>query len=585
MSRAIPSDRDDPLDRESRAEIIGRLYDAALDPGRLEALVDALEAGFAPIRAGLGEGDTFADAEIGAHLDRAIRVLDRQAESEARRHRSLLADIRRAAAFVAGAQGEILLWNPAAEARFALSRRPALNALPLDPEDRAKLAGVVHRVAAGREEKLVTLRIRSPLTAGPVILRVSRVEDPRPLALVMSTELAWPEGFDGVVREAFGLTQAETEIVRALTLGQPLREIAAARGRSPETVRTQIRSILAKTEAHAQSELVRVVLTLMDVAAVPADDGRPVLARPARAPPAHRLGREGRQLHWLEFGAAGGGAGRPVLHMHLDYGLVHWPAAAAQAARRRGLRIVAPIRAGYGESSPHPPGADRTLACAEDYAAVIDHLDLSGVVVIALGADLRYAAQLAQLRPGRIAGILGCAAQLPLQNARQYERMDKWQRMVLANARYAPQILPFVVRAGVALAERLGKDRFFALVNAGSPGDMAALAEPEIRAAVLSGSDILLAPGHSAHAAFAAEAISSERDWSACLRACPVPVRLLQGDQDPQMPLETLAECLPLFPPVSCEVLPGNGQLLLFREWRRVLAEVERMQPAESLPG
>lgn len=591
MSQA-PSEPDDPQDaspggprddlgQAHRAAIIGRLYDVALDPVRLEDLVDALEGGFARLRAELADGATIDDAEIEAHLGRASRVLERQEEEEGRRRRSVLDDIRRAAAFVADASGAIVAWNPAAAARFALRDHPALVDLPFEPEDRATLRDVIRRVASGRQEKLVTLRIRSPVSAGPVIVRVSRVEDVRPLALVLSTELAWPEGFDNVLREAFGLTAAETAIVRGLALGQPLRDIAAARGRSMETVRTQIRSILAKTETHAQSELVRVVLSLMDVALLPLPDRvEPPAAASAR--PLRSLQSGGRRLDWLDSGAPDG---RAVLYMHLDYGLVRWPASAEHAARTRGLRIVTPIRAGYGETSPHPPGTDRTRACAEDYAAVLDHLGIARVVIVALGADLRYAAQLALLRPGLVAGILGCAAQLPLHTARQYERMDKWQRLILANARYAPKILPFLVKAGVALANRVGKDRFFEQVNAGSPGDIDTFARPEVREAMMSGSDVMLGPRHSAHAAFAEEAISSERDWSVLLRACPAPIRLLQGDQDPQMPLASLEELAPLYPGLDWEVLPGNGQLLFFREWRRVLAEVERLMAADAPHG
>ena len=72
------------------------------------------------------------------------------------------------------------------------------------------------RVAGGRAEKVVTLRMRSRITGGPVIVRVGAVEsdNPSPLALVMSTELVWPEGFAQTVQEAFGLTAAEVEIVQ-----------------------------------------------------------------------------------------------------------------------------------------------------------------------------------------------------------------------------------------------------------------------------------------------------------------------------------------------------------------------------------
>ncbi|MEZ5913860.1 MAG: hypothetical protein R3D84_17900 [Paracoccaceae bacterium] len=86
--------------------------------------------------------------------------------------------------------------------------------------------------------------------------------------------------------------------------------------------------------------------------------------------------------------------------------------------------------------------------------------------------------QLAILRPDLISGILGCAAQLPLHSPAQYERMDKWQRFILANARYAPKILPFLVKAGFSLARRVGKEAFFAQVNGGSAADMETFARP-----------------------------------------------------------------------------------------------------------
>jgi hypothetical protein len=56
--------------------------------------------------------------------------------------------------------------------------------------------------------------------------------------------------------------------------------------------------------------------------------------------------------------------------------------------------------------------------------------------------------------------------------------MDKWQRFILANARYAPKVLPFLVQAGFSLARRLGKEKFFTQVNGGSPGRHGNLCPP-----------------------------------------------------------------------------------------------------------
>jgi pimeloyl-ACP methyl ester carboxylesterase len=156
--------------------------------------------------------------------------------------------------------------------------------------------------------------------------------------------------------------------------------------------------------------------------------------------------------------------------------------------------------------------------------------------------------------------------------------MDKWQRFVLANARYAPKVLPFIVKAGFSLARSLGPEGFFRKVNSGSAADMAAFDDPEIRAAVLAGAaQTLLVPGGTGPEAFAQEALGSERDWSAVVKAARVPVRLLQADQDPQTPVQTVRELMADFPHLEVRFLDFTGQLLLFARWSEVLDEIEAM--------
>ena len=53
-------------------------------------------------------------------------------------------------------------------------------------------------------------------------------------------------------------------------------------------------------------------------------------------------------------------------------------------------------------------------------------------------------------------------------------------------------ILPFLVRSGFSLARRIGKEQFLNSVNAGSPADIRTYAEPEVREAMLLGSQICL---------------------------------------------------------------------------------------------
>ena len=573
------------IERDQKAEIVDRLYDVAVDPIRLEELLDVWEGSAAPLRVGSVDGAILLDdPEIDAHLTRATVFLDRyEASQKVTGDRAILENIPRAAAFLSDGGAQIAGCNRPAALAFGICEGGPVAALPFEDADIDILRGVVHKVAARRAEKIVTLRIRSRTTGSPVIVRVSPVDSDAkpPLALVLSTELVWPLGFEATVQEAFTLTSAEVAIVQGITLGLPLKDIADGRGRSVETVRTQVRSILAKTETHSQSELVRVVLGLMDVAQIPAQGGGAGTGGSLAPIPFQTIrGADGRRLDWIEFGAA---RGRPVLYMHLDYGLIRWPARAERAATKRGLRIIVPVRAGYGHTALHPKDRDHIAGVTADYAAVLDHLGLHDAVVIPMGADLRFALMLAQTRPDLVRAIIGCACQLPVRTAAQYERMDKWQRFILANARYAPKVLPFLVKAGFSLARRLGKAAFFSQVNGGSPADMATFAQADVRAAVLEGSDVCMSADHLASEAFTRECISSERDWSALVKAARVPVRLLQGDQDPQTPVQTIRELMLDYPHINISFLPDTGQLLLFAEWPRVLDEVEAVMPQPSL--
>ncbi len=573
------------IERDQKAEIVDRLYDVAVDPIRLEELLAVWEGSAAPLRVGsVDNAILFDDPDIDAHLTRATVFLDRyEASQKVLGDRTILESIPRAAAFLSDGGAVIAGCNRPAVQAFGIADGGPIAALPFDPADIDILRGVVRKVAARRDAKIVTLRIRSRTTGSPVIMRVSPVDSAArpPLALVLSTELVWPEGFAVTVQEAFGLTAAEVAIVQGITLGLPLKDIADARGRSVETVRTQVRSILAKTETHSQSELVRVVLGLMDVALIPTQGAAGAVTGSLAPIPFQSLrGADGRRLDWITFGAP---QGRPVLYMHLDYGLIRWPARAERAAVQRGLRIIVPVRAGYGRSDLHAKGQDHLTGVVTDYAAVLDHLGLRDTVVIPQGADLRFALLLAQTRPDLVHAIVGCACQLPLRTAAQYERMDKWQRFILANARYAPKVLPFLVKAGFSLARRLGKAAFFTQVNGGSPADMATFARADVRAAVLEGSEVCMSADHLAAEAFTRECISSEKDWSALVRDARVPVRLLQGDQDPQTPVQSIRELMVDYPHLDISFLPDTGQLLFFAEWPHVLDEVAARLPAEIL--
>lgn len=61
--------------------------------------------------------------------------------------------------------------------------------------------------------------------------------------------------FSLAMHSRFGLTRAESRIARGIGNGESLTAIAERYGISVLTVRTQLKSVLAKTETHSQVQL------------------------------------------------------------------------------------------------------------------------------------------------------------------------------------------------------------------------------------------------------------------------------------------------------------------------------------------
>ena len=92
-----------------------------------------------------------------------------------------------------------------------------------------------------------------------------RTEDSKPTSrvLVLATDPEQATRFpDTMLRQLYGLTGAETEIANGLLTGFSLEEIAALRGVSVITVRSQMKALFGKTGTRRQMDLLRLLSSL-----------------------------------------------------------------------------------------------------------------------------------------------------------------------------------------------------------------------------------------------------------------------------------------------------------------------------------
>lgn len=569
--------------------MIDRLYDVAVDPSRYEELLDHWEAMIAPHRATANEPSAPDEpvldfTEYESHFQRADRVLDRViAAGLSEGPGDILAEFDRTAAFAVSEDLTVIATNPAASAALGINTGATLRDLPLDGDDLASLCDGASAILRKGANGPQLLRARGSHTQRPILFHMRGVwpENGAAYVVLASSELSWPETYGEILATAFGLTTAESEIVRALTEGQSLKEVATNRDRSVDTVRAQLKAVMAKTETRSQSELVRLTLSMMELA-THSEATAQSLENPsvgfgtlAEVPFRSLNLPGGRRMDFLILGKPGG---KPMVFLPLDFGFVRWPATAEAELVRRGYQVIVPIRAGFGKSSPLAKGDDQTRSIVEDLAFLLDYLRIPKAVFISLGGDFHFAAAFHTFYPDRITAVIAAAGVLPLSTPEQYERMDKWHRFILAGARYTPHLLPFMVKAGFALARRVGKRGFVHAVYGKSPADISTFEIPEVYEALVCGSEVCLSETHSAHNAFARECIQQETtDWSYHVRGMEgsCPVHFLNGLQDPQVHVETLEENRANYPWITFDIFPDAGQLLFFLKWRNVLARAE----------
>jgi DNA-binding CsgD family transcriptional regulator len=64
------------------------------------------------------------------------------------------------------------------------------------------------------------------------------------------------------MKEIYSLTEAEADVLQLLVAGHDSEAMAEMRQASVETVRTQIKRVLAKTDTHGRPALVRLALSV-----------------------------------------------------------------------------------------------------------------------------------------------------------------------------------------------------------------------------------------------------------------------------------------------------------------------------------
>ncbi len=561
-------------------DIIDGIYHVAVEPSRVHELVTTWRRRFTD-----AAGAADASRRMEPHLLRAVDLLDRLHDGgpdaglpgSAQESQPLLR---------ADSAGTIVECNAAASRIYEVTTGDPLAALPLCAASQRALARAVAGLRASRGESngaLDLLRLNRAGTGELLTfsLRPVAAADGAPLVELRGAEIVCSDELRQVLTYTFELTATEAAVAALLIEGLSVNEIAAARNNTVGTVRVHVRSLLAKTETHNQAEFIRMAIGISAMlAAPPGRFGKPDAAPDARAQagpfptPAHRRALalpDGRELAYADFGAADG---RVVLFLHDNILGDTWPAALANAATERGLRIVAPARPYFSTSSPYPARRGPLDVVVGDTRHLLEHLGIDDYVVLSRTTGSAFGAALALADPHRCRALVALSPALPFSKSGDYDHLNDHARFVALSARFQKTALLFACRAGEAFYRTAGARRYLKAVLARSAPDRALCDDPLVLRDLQHGCDF-----SDNYKGFYHELLGLQSHPFPRFDDIGCPVELIVGDLDSnnrRRQAERVAAGLRNF---RVTVIPGAGALFFYTHGEIVLAALERYSP------
>ncbi|MEX0339000.1 MAG: alpha/beta fold hydrolase [Arenibacterium sp.] len=562
----------------SREQVVAAIYDAALKPGSYDTFMDhwadtltnALHnlenLHFAEEKA----GHLRDDPELEAHFQRAFEILERFGRKDETMQKSEpVKDATRFAVRV-NAQGKILAISE--KARKSLGQDPQLSNLlqHLNSQSVTQLKSLLANL--GKQPAFdASVILSSDLETGYLLARAD-VFEPQgdtggPTLTIEAMDIPWSTEVAVTLSSSFGFSKAEMAVIREMTRGNAAKAIAENLGKSEHTVRNHIKSVLSKSGATGQVDLMRLVSIL--AGSETANRTSASTSKPANAPREELVTcANGKTMQVVFFGRE---TGFPVLFFH---GMLDGHAALRTNERlilSSNLRFIAPLRPGFGHSTASDTPASVLPEFLANVHALLDQHGIEQAVVIGHMAGALYAHALARHLPSRIAAVFNIAGGVPITRLSQFSHMARRQRTVAYTARFAERLLPTILRAGISQIDNKQIADFMDALFKPGTYDNELIARLGISDTMRHEYRLSVRQGHSG---FQADSHYIVRDWSQHVAPDSVPCTLYHGALDPVVSPKSVEAFAETYPHVQLNHFPDKGQLILYENARQIFDDI-----------
>ena len=373
---------------------------------------------------------------------------------------------------------------------------------------------------------------------------------------IRSLEIAWGAGIAERLQQAFGLTQAESEVAHLFFRLRNLESIAAQRGVSLLTVRTQVKTIMAKMGAPSNIDLMRLLAMIASREHVGFRGEDPVWHDP--------LGREkliempdGRKIAWTWMGAR---RGVPVVMLRglpMTYLL---PGDGEARLHDAGICLYLPSRPGHGNST-----MDSSLDVMSDnlvaLRAFLDQVVGRPCLGVGMASGTLPLVVEAVANPSRFHAILAVGFSCGIDPS-GVRRQPQIQRIMLQLAERAPWVAELMAKSGHRMMRQHGLDWYLDRAFRHTPLNQQTVRNPDWTALIRNACEHLLKQGH---ATFVRELQLSRHDMEGALRELPIPMRYLAPLEDSAVDLASCRQLERDNPMITVEPVPDAAELVFYQ--------------------
>ncbi len=413
--------------------VLDAIYACASDPNRWEDLIDvytSLEPHLDDTAASLSDGGAMAETLL-PHLDRAEDVARRVLQASAPAVSGGLAGGQTQAAplpvvyVLIGRDQRIISTSPSVPDLLASFCEPLgqgkIFAME-DPENQKRYRGardalkngdgimpVLFNFEDGTAMQSVSGFLVDAAHAGRLLATAEAIPlhaDAHALILPDRTALV---RHDHLLRASLGLTPAELRLANLLKDGLSLADAAPQLGIAVNTARNQLRGIFTKLGVNRQSEMVRHLAELGQLAAfvrsgdpVASASVKPVISGSGLSGKRDHVALpDGRLLAYRDYGRRGD---TPVIFLHAVLSNSNLRESEISAAMGLGLRLIVPERPGTGRSTPDPAMSFESVG--RDIAHLADVLKLEEVYVTGRSSGAPFALEVARCLGARVPRLM-----------------------------------------------------------------------------------------------------------------------------------------------------------------------------------